>query len=232
MRDKNLKRAIASAINRQEIIDKVFMGEGYPLYMYAKRVEVGYDPETGIEFAYNPGKARVSLKESLYKTGTQLILSYPASSPQGDTVATLIQQYLKKIGLAVKLITFETGIFVSYALRNDKALGHMMLYAWPGGVDPSVRLQFSTHSNNPYCSYRARLDKDEIDALLEAQAHELDKEKQLELLAQIHRKLSDDSSDTALYGLNQIYAMSERIDWIWGGKDQSPFNLVTIKLVK
>ena len=56
MKDFNFVRAINHAIDRKALIDKVFLGEGYPLYMYADKTEFGYDP--GVKFEYSPDKAR------------------------------------------------------------------------------------------------------------------------------------------------------------------------------
>ncbi|MBW1814080.1 MAG: ABC transporter substrate-binding protein [Deltaproteobacteria bacterium] len=62
MRDKKLGQAIMMGINRQELIDNVFLGEGYPLYMYTNKIELGYDPNYKIEF--NPEKARALVNQS------------------------------------------------------------------------------------------------------------------------------------------------------------------------
>ncbi len=232
LKDRNLKQAIFLAVNRQELIDKIFLGEGYPLYMFANKVEAGYDPAYGNDFEYSIDKAKAFLGKSNYRPGTPLILSYAATIPQVDLIATMVQHYLKKVGITVKLAKFETGTFISYSIKNDKILGPLGIYGWPGGVDPSFRLQLAISSNGPYCQYRTRPDRKEMDALIEAQAHELDVEKREKILAKIHQLLREDLSGVVLFGLNQIYAMSDKVEWIWAKKAQSPFSFSGIRMVE
>ncbi len=230
-KDRNLKKAIDLAINRQEIIDRVYLGEGYPLYMYASRVEPGYDPDFGKDSEYNPSKAEALVKKSSYRQGTPLTLSYAAGIPQVDLVASLVQLYLKRVGITVKLRKFEYGTFISYSISGNKALGPMGLYSWAGGKDPSFRLQLSISSDSDYCQYRTRPNKKEVDALIEAQAFEINVEKRKKVLAKIHRLIDEDSSGTVLYGLNQIYALSDRIKWAWSERSEEPYSLSAIRLV-
>ncbi|MBW1642642.1 MAG: ABC transporter substrate-binding protein [Deltaproteobacteria bacterium] len=232
LKDKNLKWAIATAINRQEIIDKAFLGEGYPLYMYANKVEEGYDPKYKTRFKFNLEKSRAYLKKSSYKPGTPLMMTYPAGLPQINTVAPMIQDYLKQAGITIELVQLEAGTFITYSFTNDKRLGPLSIYSWAGEPNPNFRLQASISSNSSYCVYRTRPNKEEIDALVEAQAYEPDKVKRRKILAKIHKELAEDSSGTILYGLHQIYAMSNRIEWVWSKKAQAPFSLSGIRMVK
>jgi len=89
LKDLKLQAALTHAINRQEIIDKIYLGEGFPLYMYAERSELGFDPNIKIEF--NPEKARKLVSESSYK-GTPLILSFSSAVPNSSLIATIIQK--------------------------------------------------------------------------------------------------------------------------------------------
>ncbi len=77
-------------------------GEGYPLYMYASKSELGYDPTFTYEF--NPDKARKLLKQSSYKPGTPIIMSYTSAIPNAPLVAVTLQKYLADIGITVSTL--------------------------------------------------------------------------------------------------------------------------------
>ncbi len=98
LKDRKLIRAINLAINRQEIIDRVYLGQGYPLYGSYMKEEIGYDPTYTIEF--NPQKARELVKQSSYKPGTPLLLTYGHGTfPNISLVGTIVQKYLQNVGI-------------------------------------------------------------------------------------------------------------------------------------
>jgi peptide/nickel transport system substrate-binding protein len=213
LKDRKLKQAMNLGINRDEIINQVFFGYGFPMYMYAARTELGFDPD--FKFEFNEEKARQLVKDSSYKPGSPLTLTYTNMLPNAAIVATIIQAYMKRIGITVKLQQLEAGVQATYTRNRDKREGHMTLYSWPGSRDPLFRLMLSVPSTSPYSSYPSRERQKELDQLVKAQQHEMDPEKRLAQLKIIHQYLNDEPSTITLFGLQQIYAMSNRIDYSW-----------------
>ena len=230
MGDRNLGLAIRHGINRQEIVDKIFLGEGYPLYRFGSKAELGYDPD--LVFEFNPEKARAYLKASGYKPGAPLTLTYTSLVPNAPLIAALIQKYLKEIGITIKLQQLEEGTAITYTRNRDKRLGHIRLYGWPGSRDPNNRMLLTLLSTAPYASTTDRPRKVEVDKLIQAQAREMDRTKREAMIGEIYAITEYDAIGTILFGLNMIYAMNERIDYTWTPKEAYFPNLHTIKLVK
>ncbi len=230
MMDRNLGLAIRHAINRQEIVDKIFLGEGYPLYLYATKAELGHDPS--IAYAYDPQRAREFLAKSSYKKGMPLTFTYTSMVPNAPLVAALIQKYLQQVGITVKLQQLEEGTAATYTRNRDKRLGHMRLYQWPGSRDPNLRLWLSVLSTSDYATATNRPRKAEMDALILAQTREMDKAKRAELIRQIHEIMEYDAIGTRLFGLNMIYGMSDRVDYTWTPKEPYYPHLQRIQLLK
>jgi len=180
MSDFKFQMAMTHAINRQEIIDKVFLGEGYPMYMYASKSELGYDPS--IKFEFNPDKARRLVKESSYKPGDPIVLTFTNAVPSSEIIAPIIQKYLKDVGITVKLQQLEAGVSATYTRKKDRRIGHMTLYSWAGGRDPHIRMILTVPSNSSYTSYPGRPSKDILDKLVIQQQRELDPKKRLATL--------------------------------------------------
>ncbi|MBW2176078.1 MAG: ABC transporter substrate-binding protein [Deltaproteobacteria bacterium] len=230
MMDRNLGLAIRHGINRRQIVDKIFLGEGYPLYMYASKAELGYDPNVSYEF--DPEKARAFLEKSNYKKGTPLTFTYTSMVPNSALIAALIQKYLQQVGITIKLQQLEEGTAATYTRNRDKRLGHMRLYQWPGSRDPNLRLIMSVLSTSDYASVTDRPRKEEMDKLIIAQAREMDKAKRAGLIKQIHGIMAYDSVGALLFGLNMIYGMSDRVDYTWTPKEAYYPHLQRIKIVK
>ncbi len=206
------------------------MGEGYPLYTFASRSELGYDPDVSYEF--DPDRARQLVQKSSYKPGTPIILTYTSAIPNAGLVAATIQNYMKDVGVTIKLQKLEAGLQATYARNRDPREGHFVLYAWPGGRDPSMRLLLTLPSNSIYNSWKTRKNQKLIDKLVYDQAHETDQEKRLVIINQIHEILREEPAGVILFGLNQIYAMRDRIEYSWQPMDPYLFSLHRIKVVK
>ncbi len=228
-RDGNFNRAMSHAINRQEIVDRVFLGEGYPLYMYASKSELGYDPD--IVYEYDLKRAKQYLSKSKYK-GEPIILTYTSQVPNSRMISAMIQRYLSKVGIKIKLQQLEAGVQATFHRNRDPREGHMTLYSWGYGRDPHVRLALSILSDSDYCSWTSRPNKKEIDALVKKQGREMDQKKRLKLLKQLHHHLRTPSSGAVLFGSNMIYAHSDRVDYNWLPMDTFIFNLHRIKMVR
>ena len=71
-----------------------------------------------------------------------------------------------------------------------------------------------------------------IDDLVYKQAREANTVKRKALLNKLHIEFRKYPSGPILFGLNQIYAHSKRIDYTWAPKESLIFNLNHIKIVK
>ena len=229
-KDMNFATAFSYAINRQEIVDKIFLGEGYPMYMFASKSELGYDPS--ITYEFDPEKARKLVQQSSYKPGTPIILTYTSAVPNAALVAAAVQKYMKDVGVTIKLQQLEAGVQATYARTRNPKEGHLTLYSWAGGRDPSTRLLLTLPSGSIYCAWATRPSKDILNKLVFDQARETDKAKRLAILRQIHEILRKEPGGPILFGLNQIYAMRDRIEYTWLPMEAYLFYLNRIKIVK
>ncbi len=230
MADRFLGQAIRHAINREEIVNKIFLGQGYPLFQFTSRSELGYDPN--ITYDFNPEKSRAFLKQSAYKPDQVLTLTYTNMVPNAALVAAVIQKYLKDVGINTKLQRLEEGVAATYTRKRDPRLGHLRLYGWAGGRDPNLRFMLTMVSTSPYATTTDRPRKKEMDNLCRGQARETDITKRKEMIAKIHKIIAEDAVGTFLFGLNMIYAMSADIDYTWVPNEGSPIHLQRIKVAK
>ncbi len=230
MEDKKLRMAMQMGVNRDEIVQQVLMGEGYPLYQDASKIEMGYDPSFKIEF--NPVKARELVKASSYEPGTPLIMSYDQIVPMAEVVAQIFQRYMKDIGITIELQRLEPVVRATYSRTRDKRLGHLSLYSFAPGVDPYYRLMLTIVSDGPYSPFPNRQNQDQLDALCNAQAREPDEEKRLAILKKIQSLISQDPASVKLFGIYMIYAMRDHIDYTWVPRAAGPAGLYDIKIVK
>jgi peptide/nickel transport system substrate-binding protein len=229
-KDMYLARAFQHAINRKEIVDRVFLKEGYPLHMSASKIEIGYDPS--FQHDFDPEKAKRLVAKSSYKEGTPITLTYTNATPNANIVAAIIQRYLKNIGVTIRLQKLESSVQATYSRNKDPREGHMVLYSLAGGRDPNMRIQLTMHSKSMYAAWTARPCQKELDRLIGAQSKEVNESKRLTILKRIHKYIIDEPSGVPLFGLNMIYAHSDRITYDWVPGQPLVFHLQNIKVLK
>ncbi len=235
LRDPKLIAAMKHAINREEIVEKVFLGQAEPLYGGFSRSEIGFDPDRYYE--YNPQKARDLLRQTDYLSGKVLKLVYTQDTAFTSLIAQIIQKYLKAVGISVEINQMEAGAYSTYYIEKKYGnLGHLGFTGW-GGYDPYLKLMLVNHSKGPLYldigppKYGGEPNHERIDELITQQAHIIDVEKRLRILHRIQQEL-ENSPSVPLYTLYGIYAMNERIEYTMPLKQQQPTHLWTIRMVE
>lgn len=113
--NKLVRQAISLAVNKQAIIDTVYQGEAARAKSLLPETSWAYDSKTP-ELGYDPIRAKSLLEVAGYGQGfTMDIWAIPvqrAYNPNAVTMAKLIQADLKKIGVKVKIITYEWSTFL------------------------------------------------------------------------------------------------------------------------
>ena len=185
--DKNLRLAVAHAVNKKQILHAAYFGFGEPSdQKYPKGTAWNLE---GIPAPhYDLAKAKSYLKSSNYKGASLGILIYTTAT--WESVATTLQAQLKKIGMNIKVDAREHGSFTTQAQTGDFEFA-----IWGGGLQPDPSATYYQDFKCPALKKRrlsvsGYCDK-EVDALLKKAEGELDSQKRRELFKQILTKTSD-----------------------------------------
>lgn len=132
-----VRRAIAHAINKQAIIDSVYNGYGTAAKNPMPPTIWGYNDSIK-DYEYSPEKARALLKEAGLEKGFETDLwAMPVPRPympDGRKVAEVIQGDLAKIGIKVKIVSYDWGTYLD---RTQQGEHSMALLGWTGDIgDP------------------------------------------------------------------------------------------------
>ena len=117
--DENLRKAIVSAVNKQDLIDGVLMGEGAPLDMSCMPAYTGA-PDAG---TYTPSldfdveKAKEYLAASNYN-GEDLRIICQAGTIY-DKSAQIIQGQLLAIGIKASVVATDSGTYTASSTAGD-----------------------------------------------------------------------------------------------------------------
>ncbi|MBU3916314.1 ABC transporter substrate-binding protein, partial [bacterium] len=213
LKDKNLRKAIDHAINRQDMINRVYLGEGYPLYHGTTKIELGHNP--GFQTEFNPDKAHDLLKKSSYKPGTVLRLVKSNLFIHGNLAGIAIQYYLRNIGIPVVINDVESQKLFGYAIGKKKEAGDLLMYSIVREHDPTFSFFLFSGKGAAFNSNPQRENQVLLDDLIQKQSKETNEEKREAIVRQIHQLIRDDPYNISLFGLDMIYAMKKDIDYNW-----------------
>ncbi len=192
--DVRVRRAIAMAIDRQEMVDIVYDGLGKSLnivpwpFLFNEEKAVG-SPEVGPYLQYNPDEAR-KLLAAAGAEGLEMNNSYYAYTSALEQMTEIAQAQMARVGIDV------TGGKVDYTEFNSQwvpsKLPDYSTSAWStSGYDADNWFHGQVHSESP--GNRWQTSDAEIDGWAEAQQLELDPTARAELW----RKIWDKDLDQA-----------------------------------
>lgn len=195
--DVRVRQAIAHALDRQMIIERVMLGRaemGNPGYL--PPASPYYNPDVP-GYAYDPDRARALLEEAGYD-GTPITLTYSPEMSQGlgsPRLVEIVEAALAEVGIPLE---FETMDKTSIIAAADEGNYEMMLYGFGGlEADPDhVRRSFSSASPTALIPGYANADFDE---LAEAQLSVADDADRREIVDQMQVILAEDLPTLPLY---------------------------------
>jgi peptide/nickel transport system substrate-binding protein len=129
---KKVRQAINMAIDKQSIVDDLYMGtaikakNGMPPFM------LGYNDEI-VDYPYDPAKAKTLLAEAGYSDGFEVTLYVmPVSRPymfDPPKIGEAIQSYLGAVGIKVNIYQVDWGTYLQETMDGN---AQMCLLGWTG----------------------------------------------------------------------------------------------------
>lgn len=160
--DRTVRRALAYATNRQEIIDKIWHGAAYatdtpehPLLSWGYTNDIKHYP-------FNPARAKTLLDADGWvvgpdgirvKNGTRLslMMSTQTESTGGKALQALLQREWHDVGVDAQVKNYPTAQMFANGSAGILEGGHydVATYAWVAASDPDVNQLYSGNNFGP-----------------------------------------------------------------------------------
>ncbi|MFK4824515.1 ABC transporter substrate-binding protein [Paenochrobactrum sp. BZR 588] len=206
LKDVKVRQAINYAVNKQGIIDGLFLGEARSLRGQLLRDnQLGFD--SGIDdYPYNPTKARELLVEAGFPDGFDITFKFPTGRyAQDREVAEAISGMLAEVGIRAQMVSLEPGEFLrQLSARELHPMGYVGLAP---ADDPDM--QMSQYRSDWRYSY---VNNKDLDELIDAGGQELDWKKRDEIYKKASRLFHDEAHVLFLYQAIDLYAISDRVE--------------------
>jgi len=222
-KDKRVRQALTTAINRESIVQGVLLGLGAVTNAPYKPDTIWYNHNVK-KYPYDPVKAKQMLEEAGWKdTGGDGILrkdgkpfEFTIITNQGNEVrknaATIIQSDLSKVGIKVHIRVIEWAAFLKNFLnkRNFEAC----LLGWSIGIDPSQIEIWNSKKTGPTELNFINYQNPEVDELLELGASTYDIDERKKYYDRFQEIIAEDQPYTFLYVMDALPIISSRFHGI------------------
>ncbi|MFB4163661.1 peptide-binding protein [Alteribacillus sp. JSM 102045] len=227
VQDKQLRQAIAHAINREGIIEGLLYGSGEVLNAPFPEASWAFDPDAVHQYEYSEEKANELLDEAGYEDtngdgfrenpdGEEFVLNldYPTGNKVRERSAPVIQENLEAVGLKVDLRNPREAAAHFEELEKNDTDWDMYLAGWSlasGDPDPN-----GIHGSESAYNY-LRWDNEESDQLIQEamqapEAFELDYRK--EKYSEWAELFSEELPEIPLYSENHVFAHNSSLHGI------------------
>lgn len=164
LKDARVRQAINYAVDRKKIVEKILRNQAIVSHGPVPAGLSGYTKEN-IKYTYDPEKAKKLLAEAGVGDGLNLTL-YQNSDKEVLAVTTVLQHFLKKVGIDVEIVQRDWSAFKQAINKGEADLFYLSW--WADYPDSENFLYPVFHSDNfGSLGNRALFSDPTIDAMLE-----------------------------------------------------------------
>ena len=207
--NKDIRKALHYAINKQNIVDVQFEGLGiastsiFPSIMYC------FDKDLDM-YPMDVEKAKEHMVLGGYPDGFSMKII--VSSELRSRICQLIQQDYKAINVELDIEMAEFGTVLDLTSRGEF---DAFLLGWSNATDPDSTVMSNFHSSKiGGGGNRVRLNNPEIDALIDKARSTLDEDKRTEMYMQLQTMIMDECAWIPLVQQTYVAGMLKGVDGV------------------
>lgn len=203
--DVRVRQALNHAVNRPLINKALFNDKAFLCAGPISPRTLGADP--GLKpYTFDPDKAKKLLAEAGYPNGFETRLAFSPYMPQVQEQAEAIASDLAKVGVQVKLESFERAVMWD-RYKNKQ---HMMfIYFWDDAPEPDRYMYSLFHSKSRDYYYKSET----VDQLLDKGRSTMDPAARVKVYNELDRFLYQDAPWVYLYVIPEVYAVANSVDY-------------------
>ncbi len=206
MANAKLRRAMAAAIDKPELVAAVTDGLGKPNGSIVPTLSAYHGKVQDEDIAYDPAAARKLIAEAGYK-GEKIVMMANKRYPQSFNAAVIAQQMLKAVGLNVEIVVLEWATQLD---RYNKGNYQIQAFPYSGRMDPALSFESMTGPKDK--QPRKLWDNPDVQALLEKSMIVADPAQRQAIFDDLHRRFLADMPMVMLYNGIAGGAVGKRVN--------------------
>lgn len=201
--DPRVRKAMAYAIDRDQIVDKLL--KGYGEVIDGPYTSVNPYLDTTLEkYTHDPEKAKQLLQEAGWDFNREIVLNVPTGNKVREQSADVITQSWQAVGLKVKVQKFDFPTVLSKAKAGDYEVTLMGLTLT---LDPDVSTLYTTNGSFNFMQYSSP----RVDELMLKGKAEPNMDVRKGIYAELQKIWNEDLPLISLYSDNDFAAISKQV---------------------
>jgi peptide/nickel transport system substrate-binding protein len=220
--NKQVRQALASAVNRQTQVQQAMGGLGRPGsgafgdgFRWLVNPDVSYDKL----YPFNADKAKQMLAAAAVPANTTLRLTYDAARPNFVTGAQIIKDNLRQGGINVDLQPLERTVMIDKIFTQKDF--DLTLQSYFSSGDPSIgyhRLYLTNTGNAPFVN-ASGYSNPQVDDLLTKASVAPTQDERAPIYKQLQTILNDDLPALILYDESGVDFATKKLNALWTSID-------------
>lgn len=202
---KEVRKALAMAIDRNLLVEKLLKGYGEVVEGPYTSVSPFHDESAG-KIEYNPEEAKKMLEAAGFDFNKPLELVVPIGNKVREQSAPIIAQNLEQIGVKTKITNYD---FPTIMQKGPKGEFDLMLIGFTLTLDPDVSSVYATGATYNFMRYSDPV----MDELLVKGKQEADVEKRKVIYKEILTKIVDEVPVLTLYSDHDFAGVNKRVEF-------------------
>ena len=221
-KDVNVRKALSYATDRPGIIESVAYGQARPVYSIFTQSSYVYNPNVE-KYDFDPKKAAehfrmagytLDANKRLVKDGQQLRLKvlFNQGSNVREGIATVLQQQLGDLGVAVEVVPMEFQAYIDF-IKSPPFDYDLFILGWTAGVDPDGSREIWLEESIPALNSGAYVNK-RVEELFNQGVKEFNTEKRKQIFGEIQKLITEDPPYVFVYEGKTNYGVNKKIGGI------------------
>lgn len=203
--DERVRQALNYAVNKQEILNKLLMGEGTILQgQILTSNTFGFNPDLKA-YPYDPAKAKALLKEAGYGNGFSTSITTRSGKYLADVdICNVCAAMFSAVGVKTTVNVVEQGVFSK--MVDAENLGPMNMVGWYSLGDADFATVWFTKASHRSFWYDAEYEK-----LFLAARSTVNQDERLEDYHRMMAIMREEAPSVFLFGLPTIYGAAKTL---------------------
>ena len=227
--DKRVRRALGMCLDVGSIVNNLYHGTARAVSGPFTPDQFGFNPNVPV-LPFDPLQAKRLLNDAgwfdtnhdgmLDKGGKPLKFDFYifSGSVAALPVAQLFQEELKKVGIEMNVVPLDPALFIQRVIAGNYQAAYL---AWDLDPDPNPFAQFHSSQIPPTGQNFVYYINPAVDKLIDDSAKELDFNKRVAMLQQLHAILAEDQPYTWVIQVSVKWALNKRVKGVkesrgWG----------------
>jgi len=220
--DKEVRKALSMAVNRQDMVNKIFEGQGREIFSAIPSGNFGSTDDLK-KYEFDPVKAEKTLEDAGWKKGDDGFRAKSGQAleftlvttdwPQLLDTANILKSEWEAIGAKVEIDSESVGDIQQNFTRPREYEALLFGQSWPTSEPDLYSFWHSTQTKDPGRNLALYSNAD-VDKILTSLREETDQGKRLELYKKFQQSVADDIPAIFLYSPNFIYVVSKKVQGI------------------